>query len=121
MPDYFIIRSITDPNIKPWILNEVESGRLRQGWFAAKGTGLVTGKGAIISRSIWTKRFQQIVRSRVPKPTIRMSKRKAAESTKLRSIEFARDKSDDFTKMRSISLRARAWCCPNSMVKVAKK
>jgi hypothetical protein len=103
MPDYFIIRSTTDPNTKPWILSEVESGRLRQGWFAAKGTGLVTGKGAIISRSVWTKKFQQIVRGRVPKPTIRMSKSKAAESAKLRSIEFARDKYDDFTKMLDIS------------------
>lgn len=100
MPEYFVVRSSTDPENKKWILSEIRAGRLRQGWFANKGSSLVRKTGEPVVERMWVRSFRTVVRDWVPKPTTNKEKR-------YRTPTFAREKYRELKQMLDIPEGAR--------------
>lgn len=100
MPEYFVIRSTVNESEKKWIFNELRAGRLRQGWFAHKGTSLVDKKGLLVPEDIWVEKLRAVVSRCCPEPKTQQERRWTSES-------FAPRKYHNFKQMLDIPDGAR--------------
>jgi hypothetical protein len=100
MTEYFVIRSSTDEHEKKWILREIRAGRLRQGWFAHKGTALVSSQHEPVDQIVWTRNFRQVARQSVPSPKTAVERRRLTP-------EFAEQKYRELARLLHIREGAR--------------